>query len=132
MERRPKGSTFKMKAGKEGPMKKNFPSVFKQTTDPTDVKADVFNPDGSRKNVNEQIENLGKSERRIKEAETPRRKKVAQFEKRHNTKYTLKKDKYGREYYVDAGGRSLADNEAALINVKKSTRKDIIDNREYY
>ena len=33
MERRPKGSTFKMKAGKEGPMRKNFPSAFKQTTD---------------------------------------------------------------------------------------------------
>ena len=24
---------FKMKSGKEGPMKKNFPSVFKQTND---------------------------------------------------------------------------------------------------
>jgi hypothetical protein len=30
MERKSKSSGFKMKAGKEGPMRKNFPSVFKK------------------------------------------------------------------------------------------------------
>ncbi len=29
------GTPFKMKAGKEGPMKKNFPSAFKKDTKPT-------------------------------------------------------------------------------------------------
>jgi hypothetical protein len=29
------GTPFKMKAGKEGPMKKNFPSTFKKDTEPT-------------------------------------------------------------------------------------------------
>jgi len=38
-------SGFKMKAGKEGPMRKNFPSVFKDT-DPTDKQQNITNPDG--------------------------------------------------------------------------------------
>ena len=111
MEKEAKGSTFKMKAGKEGPMKKNFPSAFKQTTD---------NEKYFYKERKSQLE-----EEKLKTLKGQAR--VDAFSKRHNVEYkrgvntagTVEQGR-GQTMFVDADGNSIEMNERNyLSNLEK-------------
>ena len=106
MERRPKGSTFKMKAGKEGPMKKNFPSVFKQTTD------------NEKYFYRERKAAEGEKEAKALKGQA----RVDAFSKRHGVEYkrgvntagTIEQG-YGQRMFVDSKGRSIEMNERSFL-----------------
>ncbi len=114
MERRPKSSAFQMKAGKEGPMKKNFPSAFKDNGDAP------FTPDPKSKNFVAREIKSAESEAELKELTGQAR--VDAFSKRHNKNYTYGintagtvEEGRGQKMYVDADGNSIEMNERSYL-----------------
>ena len=113
MERRPKSSAFQMKAGKEGPMKKNFPSAFKDNGDP-------FTPDPKSKNFVAREIKSAKGEEEAKNLKGQAR--VKAFEQRHGVTYKLGvntagtvEEGRGQKMFVDEKGRSMEMNERSYL-----------------
>ena len=110
MEREAIGSTFKMKAGKEGPMKKNFPSAFKDNGDAP------FTPDPKSKNFVKREIKSAKGEEEARNL--PHLERIKAFEQRHgvtyklgvNTAGTIEQGR-GQKMFVDPEGRSIEMNE---------------------
>ena len=102
MQGRTKGPAFKMKAGKEGPMRKNFPSAFKQTTD------------NEKYFYRERKAAEGEKEAKSLKGQA----RVDAFSKRHGVEYkrgvntagTIEQG-YGQRMFVDSKGRSIEMNE---------------------
>ena len=102
MQGKAKGPAFKMKAGKEGPMKKNFSSAFKQTTD------------NEKYFYKERKAEKGEKEAKALKGQA----RVDAFSKRHGIEYKLGintagtvEEGRGQKMFVDLEGRSIEMNE---------------------
>ena len=109
MQGKAKGPAFKMKAGKEGPMKKNFSSAFKDNGDK--VPKNYF--------LREVKSAKGEAETKALKGKA----RIDAFSKRHGVEYkmgvntagTVEQGR-GQKMFVDPKGRSIEMNERRFLD----------------